>query len=102
MFLVNLSLSTGEPLIVNDSVFRRYNSVTKIGWSSRMSLSTDALLFGIALVGYGIWMEVDGYDGTLYVTIGIALAAIGFLGSVIVAMRATPTSGDATAKGEQS
>ena len=39
-------------------------------------------------------MEVSGVYAAPYANVGIGLAAVAFLGSVTLAMRAAPTSGD--------
>ncbi|WP_323676084.1 hypothetical protein [Halorubellus sp. PRR65] len=47
-----------------------------------MSLSRDAILFGIALVVFGDWLLKYGIDASLLPIAGILLAALGFLGSL--------------------
>jgi hypothetical protein len=55
-----------------------------------MSLSRDTLLFGIALIVFGAWIEVSGMGGWPFAVAGLALAAIGFLGSLGSALLAAP------------
>ena len=47
-------------------------------------------------------MEVSGVYAAPYANVGIVLAAVAFLGSVTLAMRAAPTSGDTATNREQS
>ncbi|WP_155120603.1 hypothetical protein [Haloprofundus marisrubri] len=48
-----------------------------------MPLARDTLLFGIALILFGSWMQLYGLDATPIPHVGIVLAALGFLGSVV-------------------
>lgn len=48
-----------------------------------MSLSTDALLFGITLVAFGTWIEASGLGGWPFAVSGLTLAGLAFLGSVV-------------------
>lgn len=57
-----------------------------------MTLSRDTLLFGIALVVFGTWLEVAGLGGWPFADAGIVLATMGFLGSVVSFMRSAPES----------
>lgn len=51
-----------------------------------MSLSRDTLLFSIALIVFGNWIEVSGLGGWPFAVAGIVLAAIAFLGSLLSIM----------------
>lgn len=51
-----------------------------------MSLSRDALLFSIALIVFGNWIEVSGQGGWPFAVAGIVLAAITFLWSLLSVM----------------
>lgn len=55
-----------------------------------MSLSRDTLLFGIALIMFGTWLEVSGMGGWPFAVAGLGLAATGFLGSVGSFMLSSP------------
>lgn len=55
-----------------------------------MSLTRDTLLFGIALIMFGTWIEVSGMGGWPFAVAGLALAALGFLGSVGSSMLSAP------------
>lgn len=55
-----------------------------------MSLSRDTLLFGIALITFGTWIEVSGMGGWPFAVAGLGLAATGFLGSVGSSMLSAP------------
>lgn len=55
-----------------------------------MSLARDTLLFGIALIMFGTWIEVSGMGGWPFAVAGLVLAAIGFLGSVVSSVLAAP------------
>ena len=70
--------------------------------SRSMYLLRETLLFGIALIAFSYWVELDGFNGALYAYTGIALATIAFFGSVALTMRTTSTHGETAAKGEQS
>jgi hypothetical protein len=59
-----------------------------------MSLSTDSVLFGIALVVFGTWLEVSGLGGWPFAVAGLGLGATGFLGSVGSSMRSAPVPVD--------
>jgi len=52
-----------------------------------MSLSRDSLLFGIALISFGIFVEFKGLGGWMIAIAGIFLAALGLLGSVVYTFR---------------
>lgn len=51
-----------------------------------MSLSRDALLFGIALILFGNWMQVYGLDAAPFPHAGVLLGALAFLGSLVSAL----------------
>ena len=65
-----------------------------------ISLLRETLLFGIALIAFGYWVELDGFNGALYAYTGIALATIAFFGSITLSMRTTSTSDETAGKGE--
>ena len=48
-----------------------------------MSLSRDVSLFGIALILYGIYLEISGFMSSLYPMVGLLVVALAFLGSVV-------------------
>ena len=58
-----------------------------------MSLSRDTLLFGIALIVFGAWIEVSGMGGWPFAIAGLILAAIGYLGSIISSMLSAHDAG---------
>lgn len=64
-----------------------------------MSLSRDALLFGIALILFGNWMQVYGLNATPFPHAGVILATLAFLGSLVSAI--SSDSGDVHATGEE-
>lgn len=66
-----------------------------------MSLSRETLLFGVALIAFGIWVELAGFDGALYTYAGITLAALAFLGSVVAAMDGAAPSSETAGQSEQ-
>ena len=49
----------------------------------QMSLSRDGSLFGIALILYGIYLEISGFMSSLYPMVGLLVVALAFLGSVV-------------------
>jgi hypothetical protein len=55
-----------------------------------MSLSRDTLLFGIALIVFGLWIEVSGMGGWPFAVTGLGFAVMGFLGSIASAARTAP------------
>ncbi|QPV62861.1 hypothetical protein I7X12_19425 [Halosimplex litoreum] len=64
-----------------------------------MSLSRDALLFGIALVLFGNWLQVYGLDATPFPHAGVVLAGLGFVGSVVSALH--PDTADTSPTGDE-
>lgn len=58
-----------------------------------MSLPRDTLLFGIALIAFGAWLETSGMGGWPFATAGLVGAVAGFLGSLVSTMvAASPAS----------
>ncbi|MFB6168828.1 MAG: hypothetical protein ABEJ43_08275 [Haloferacaceae archaeon] len=47
-----------------------------------MSLSTDAILAGVALVLFANWLEAAGYGGWPFALSGLGLVAVAFLGGL--------------------
>ncbi|WP_248897005.1 hypothetical protein [Haloplanus halobius] len=74
-----------QPSLADDRVHKSILPTTS-WWS--ISLPRDTLLFGIALIMFGNWVAVDGLQGVQFATAGLALAAIAFLASVLVTIRA--------------
>jgi len=58
-----------------------------------MSLSRDTLLFGIALIVFGTWVELAGMGGWPFADAGIVVATIGFLASVVASMLSATETG---------
>ncbi|MEF8818395.1 MAG: hypothetical protein V5A31_12545 [Haloferacaceae archaeon] len=62
-----------------------------------MSLSTDAILAGVALVLFANWLETAGYGGWPFALSGLGLVAVAFLGSLgstLVASNGAPAPDD--------
>jgi hypothetical protein len=54
-----------------------------------MSLSTDAILAGLALVAFANWLEAAGYGGWPVALAGLGIVAVAFLGSLGSALRSS-------------